>query len=898
MNADRHARVKELFVDICDLPQGERGAALDRACGDDEELRREVQSLLSFHDESVATAVRGMAGAATIASSEILPERIGGYRVLRKLGEGGMGVVYQVRQDKPIRRKLALKRVKWGMDTEAVLARFESERQALALMNHPNVAKVFEAGATEQGRPYFTMEYVDGEPISDYCDRHRLCTAERLELFMQVCDGVQHAHHNGIIHRDIKSSNVLVRVREGRAVPTIIDFGVAKATQQRLTERTLATERGMLIGTPEYMSPEQAEMTGLDVDTRTDVYSLGVVLYQLLVGALPFDSKTLREAGFDEIRRRIREVEPSKPSTRVSTLGDASTRAARRRRTDPAHLRRELSGDMDWITMKALEKDRTRRYASPAEMSADILRHLRHEPVLATPPGTVYRARKFVRRHRLGVVAGVTVAFALVLGLALATGGLVRATRAERIAKEEAATANKVSDPLIRLFDDLNRGIPGHVTTPDQMLERGARRIEQELAGEPVLQARLMGYLAGAYASLGYPERGLELVERSVALSREHLPPDHPDLGAIISLLGDLVGSAGDLDRAERLHEEALQIWQRVLEPNQVSLSLGRTHQSLGTLRLRKGDFSAARSHLDRSQEILERYTGTYPIHLAKTLFWQAILDTEGTMDHAAALPRLEEALAINKEAFGQDDGQFGHLLFWIGQLHYRLGDAGSARAYYERSLEAGERTQGPDSYGVALAIAGLGELLAEAGDLEPARQHLESALPILDGFGKPAGSDKAWCVRTLAAVYRRAGNPDGARQLLESNLEELERDLGREHPELTRTLHQLGYLELSTGNLDRARAWYQRTLEIQGKSWEPGHSVNTWALYQLACIAAREGRTDHALELLRDALDCGYDRETIFEDPDLASLHGVAAFEEIVAEVRRRRAEIQTAAL
>jgi len=356
-----------------------------------------------------------LASTEVAATSNSDPQQIGNYRLVQKIGEGGMGEVWEADQTEPIRRRVALKIIKRGMETERIVARFEAERQALALLNHTYVAKVFDAGTTPRGRPYFAMEYVDGIPISDFCDRHRLTTEERLELFVQVCEGVQHAHQNGIIHRDIKPSNVLVLTQDDKRVPKIIDFGVAKATAQRLTERTLYTELGQLIGTPDYMSPEQAEMTPEGVDARTDVYSLGVLLYELLVGALPFDPKELRRAGFDELRRKIREDEPSRPSTRLGTLGRDSTESARRRRTDLPALKRRLRDDLDWITMKALEKDRTRRYGSPRELAADVRRHLNHEPVLAGRPSTIYRMARVLSRRRLLALAGAIVVLLAVL---------------------------------------------------------------------------------------------------------------------------------------------------------------------------------------------------------------------------------------------------------------------------------------------------------------------------------------------------------------------------------------------------------------------------------------------------------------------------------------------------
>ena len=341
----------------------------------------------------------------------------GPYHTIGVLGEGGMGIVYLAEQREPVRRRVALKVLKSGDAGSTVLARFESESQALALMDHPNIARVHDAGTTSTGRPYFAMEYVPGIPITDYCDRNLLGFRERLALFQQVCQAVHHAHQKGIIHRDLKPSNVLVMLQDGKPVPKVIDFGVAKAVNQRLVEKTLFTEIGMLIGTPEYMSPEQADLTGLDVDLTTDIYSLGVLLYELLVGALPFDSATLRKAGYAEIQRVIREAEPPKPSNRLSSMGPAAQEVARHRRSDVRTLVRLLRGDLEWITMKALEKDRTRRYASASDFAADIGRHLASEPVLAGPPSLTYRLRKAVRRNRGKIAAVAAVLAALAFGL-------------------------------------------------------------------------------------------------------------------------------------------------------------------------------------------------------------------------------------------------------------------------------------------------------------------------------------------------------------------------------------------------------------------------------------------------------------------------------------------------
>jgi len=430
MNTDRDKLVKEIFADALEKANAaERAAYLAQACGKDAQLRQQVEALLQAHEkaggflEEPAAALPGKTVIISTPLTEKAGDHIGHYKLLQQIGEGGCGVVYMAEQEQPIRRRVALKVIKLGMDTKAVIARFEAERQALALMDHPNIAKVLDAGATDTGRPYFVMELVRGIKITDYCDQNNLSTEQRLDLFVQICHAIQHAHQKGIIHRDIKPSNILVTVHDGKPLPKIIDFGIAKATSgQVLTDKTLFTAFEQFIGTPAYMSPEQAEMSTLDIDTRSDIYALGVLLYELLTGQTPFDAQELVAAGLNEMRRIIREKEPLRPSTRISTLEAVDqTAVAKRRQSEPPHLIHVVRGDLDWIVMRCLEKDRTRRYETANELADDIVRHLQDEPVTARPPGRVYRLQKLVRRNKLVFAVGAAVTAALVIGLALST---------------------------------------------------------------------------------------------------------------------------------------------------------------------------------------------------------------------------------------------------------------------------------------------------------------------------------------------------------------------------------------------------------------------------------------------------------------------------------------------
>ncbi len=449
-------REEVLLALALEKPAEKRAAFLDAMCDGDPDLRARLEPQITAHDE---TEKKTAAAAKTIKLNipeppdEAVGQTLGRYKLLEKVGEGGCGVVYVAEQSVPVRRRVALKVIKLGMDTKAVVARFEAERQALAMMDHPNIAKVLDAGTTETGRPYFIMELVRGIRITDYCDQANLTTEERIDLFIKICQAIQHAHQKGIIHRDIKPSNILVTLHDGVPVPKVIDFGIAKAIEGRLTDSTVYTQLHQFIGTPAYMSPEQAEMSGLDVDTRSDIYSLGVLLYELLAGSTPFDANELVASGIDAMRKIIREKEPVRPSTRFATLqGDDLTTTAKRRSADTAKLMHQLKGDLDWIVMKCLEKDRSRRYETANGLAADLKRHLNNEPIVARPPSTAYKFQKAFRRNKVVFTAGAVVAAALFFGIFFSTWQAVRAKRAEAMALQSRSDAEKLSNFMLDDF--------------------------------------------------------------------------------------------------------------------------------------------------------------------------------------------------------------------------------------------------------------------------------------------------------------------------------------------------------------------------------------------------------------------------------------------------------------
>ena len=819
-----------------------------------------------------------------------LPDRIGPFKILELLGEGGMGLVYLGEQEKPIRRKVALKLIKWGMDTHQVMARFESERQALALMNHPNIAQVYDAGATEQGRPYFVMEYVQGVPITNYCDINMLGATERLAIFLQVCDGIQHAHQKGIIHRDIKPSNVLVAVQDNRAVPKIIDFGVAKAAAQRLTERTLHTELGQLIGTPAYMSPEQAEMSGLDVDTRTDVYLLGALLYELLVGTQLFDSRELRRLSLDEVRRRIREDEPARPSTRFSSLGDRSIETAKKRRTDAMSMTRQLRGDLDWITMKCLEKDRTRRYSSASELAADIARHLRHEPVLASPPRRIYRVRKFIRRHRVGVASAAVVLLALRIGIAGTTVGLLRAVKAEHKASDEAEAAREVSEFLVGLFRVSNPDeSKGNTVTAREILDRGAQRIDRELSGRPVIQGRLMFTMGRVYENLGLYNTSAELIGQSLQITRRALGETHQDIGIRELEMAWVYRSQGKNAEAIQLCRHGLKILEQALGPG--APEVANAIRLLGILSRDNGNYTEAQQHLQKSLALLEKSLGPDHLEVAHSLYhygwlmkltgrlsearqsyeralkiYEVKLGPDNTTfawclndlsvvienmgDYKGALPLLQQSLAIKIKLYGPDHPAVAAALNNLGVLFWRMRDFKQADSVWQQALAIREKTLGQDHPDVAGTLHNLALVSADMKDYGRAEQYYARALAIEEKANGPRHPMVASTLSNLATLLESRHEHVKARAALERALAIYLGSPGSNDNEVAEVLYNLAQLHYGQGEYARAEPLFERSLASSEKPTDTDRSLQARILDGYAALLHKTGRTDRAIEL------------------------------------------------
>jgi serine/threonine protein kinase/tetratricopeptide (TPR) repeat protein len=714
--AEQSNLAKSIFLAAIDqyAPQ-QWPAFLERACAGDVRLRAKVENLLraqaamgTFHE------VEQSVPPATV--DELTPERpgtiIGPYKLLEQIGEGGFGVVFMAEQQQPIRRKVALKVLKPGMDTKQVLARFESERQALALMDHPNIARVLDAGATDSGRPYFVMELVKGVSITDFCHKNCLALEARLKLFIDVCYAIQHAHHKGVIHRDIKPTNVLVTLYDGVPVVKVIDFGVAKAMVQKLTERTLFTAHSQMIGTPAYMSPEQAAISGLDIDTRSDVYALGVLLYELLTGTTPLEGERLRDAGYAELQRLIREEEAPRPSTRLSSLGGSTAVQAGNCNLDVKRLAQLLAGDLDWVVMKALEKDRNRRYATPGNFADDIERYLRREAILARPPSTVYKVKKFAQRHRTAVLTGTAIAAALLLGAAVATWQAVVATRAKQDALA-AATAEKQAKEMAqereaetkavlefvenRVFaaarpERLAGGL-GHDVTLKHAVSAALPFVEKSFTNQPLVEARLRLTLGQSFFYLGEAKMAAEQCKIARTLYTKNLGPDHAETLRSMHNLARSYHALGRYVEAVELEEETLALRKATLGPDHPD-----TLMSMSTL---AGGYYA----LGRHTEALKLCEETLALRKATlgpddpgtlTSMHNLAVGYRAVGKHADALKLSEETLTLRRARLGPDHPDTLASIENVAHCNYSLGRPAHALKLFEETLAQRKAKLGP----------------------------------------------------------------------------------------------------------------------------------------------------------------------------------------------------------
>ena len=736
------------------------------------------------------------------------PTHIGPYRILDLLGEGGMAVVYLAEQKEPVKRRVALKIVKLGMDSKQVVARFESERQALAVLDHPNIAKIFDGGITDSGRPYFVMEQVHGIPITDYCDQHRLSTKERIELFATACSAVQHAHHKGLIHRDLKPSNLLVGVVDGKPQVKIIDFGIAKATSTSFTEHTLVTKIGQVIGTPQYMSPEQADITGLDVDTRTDIYSLGVVLYELLAGVVPLD---LTAVGEQAIRLALREKDPPKPSTRITELGDTSEEIARARNTDPDHLQRELKGDLDWVVMQAIAKDRTRRYETANALAMDCRRFLKHEPVTARSPSAGYIFNRFIRRNRIAVAAAAVVVLAIAVGAVSATIGFIRATEAEQVALQEAETATRISGFLTELFQVSDPSeARGNSITAREILDRGAESIDAGLDDQPEVRATLMVTMADVYQNLGLLKEAEELLGKALELRRQVYAEPHAGIAWVLNKLTEVNVYQGEFTLAREYGEAALEMQRTVYSD---------VHENI--------------AHSLANLAVIDYYEANYD----------------------GALELFAESLEMFEITLGGDHPDVINATSSLGSVHARLGNLVEAERLNRLALERRRRHSGDDHPDVAVMLGNLAITLKDTGRHDEAEPLY---LEVLELQKKLLGESPsvANTMNNIGLFYLETDDVERATPMLHGALDMWSRTLGAANVKVYVALHNLGQLYINKGDLDQAEEFIRQAVAGQVKTLGDRHEATAGTRMYLAEIYMDTGRLNESEQILRSVVD------------------------------------------
>jgi len=858
--------VEELFAQVLTMDPPARSAFLDSS-DVSPAVRQEVQSLLSYHDSACARLETPMVAATAVvnavdalvsdeATGEVddqEPQQVGPYRVIRRIGEGGMGTVYLAEQEKPLRRRVALKLIKLGMDTRSVIARFDAERQAMAMMTHANVARALDAGVTAEGRPYFAMEFIDGERITRHCDEKRLNIASRLALFTNVCQAIQHAHQKGVIHRDIKPSNVLVCQNNGTPVPKVIDFGVAKATNHRLTEQSMYTEQGVLIGTPEYMSPEQAGSDGDDVDTRTDIYSLGVLLYELLVGALPLDAKSIRRAGMEDMHRMIREQDPPKPTTYLDKDHPDATRTAENRSTDVASLRRSVQGDLEWIVLKCLEKDRERRYATVAALIDDIQRYLDNQPVMAGPPGVSYRVRKFVRRHRGFVAAASVVLLVLAAGIVSTVTFAIGESRQRAAAETQAEIATAANEFLNKMLASVDPRNAGPGVTVRQVLDTSGGRLESDLADYPAVECDVRRTIGRSYLALGLYDEALPHFERALELAVDLYGEESEESAECMNELGVAFKQLGRFADAEGLHRRALDIDLRLfgkMDPR-VAASMNHLAQSLYD----QGKYEEGSSLYQRAYKIRAELLGEQAFARIASLSNLA-RERHAAGDYAEAQKLQYEAYRLSEASLGATHVDTVGLLGNVAFLAMAGGDYDEAERVFRETLGLYREHYGESHPDIARTINNLAECLRRQGRFEEAATlHGEGLAMRRETLGDNHPM-VAKSLNNLGLCLTSLDQYDEAVELHEDALHIRMKRLGKRHPDVASSLGNLAFVLDKQGKHEEARGLLEEALEIRRAAYGNDHPAVANTQMNLARCLRKLNRLDEAEVLCRSALD------------------------------------------
>jgi serine/threonine protein kinase/tetratricopeptide (TPR) repeat protein len=812
----------------------ERAEYVRAACGNDADLLRRVEALLKAHsieDDFLKVPVPDQNATLENASAIEGPgTMIGGYELLQLIGEGGMGLVYLAAQKTPVKRQIALKIIKPGMDSRQVIARFEAERQVLALLDHPNIARIFDAGTTEAGRPYFVMEYIKGVPSDDYCDQYRLNIEQRLRLFLQVCEAVQYAHQKGIIHRDIKPSNILVCAEGDRATPKIIDFGIAKAVSQPLTEQTLFTRQGQLLGTPEYMSPEQVDMATQDIDTRSDVYSLGVVLYQLLSGVSPFDRNVLEKAGFAELQRTIRQQEPRHPSTQLTKLGEEARQIAERRRTQIVTLARTLHRELEWIPLKAMRKERERRYRTASELADDIQNYLKGNPLIAGPETAMYRAMKFVRRHAGSVATAALVVGAIVLGLVVSTAMYLRAEQALRSEAAARAEAERQAHIAQAVNEFLNKDLlssfdpdraKGRAMTVIEILDNAAEKLEGEFNDAPLIEASIRDTLGMTYLSLGKYRVAEPHLERAIELRRGRLGEEHPDTLKSMTHLGWVYMKQFRFSEAEPLKVKALEIGRRVLGEEHPDTLLYMN--SLGWVYCMQGRNDEAEPLWVKTLEMRRRVLGEeHPDTLWSMASLAGLYEAQGRYNEAE--PLFVKALDGNRRILGEEHRETVGSMSELGWLYYTQGRYDEAEPLLAKPLEIQRRVLGEEHPETLGSMDRLGRVYCMQGRYNDAESLFVEVLEVRRRLGEDY-IGMLGAIENLTMLVERLG-PAGIERYKTGAYEEAAATLKRvdeyrrtelnkesqpsEIAYLAMALHRLGRNQQAQASLEQLRGMFE----------------------------------------------------------------------------------------